>query len=158
METSLNYLYMSHNNLAHVSRNVFGNLYSLVWLDLGHNQITEVGFDAFRGSVKLQVFIASHNRLMDLPSDLFKGFTELRSVDLSHNKLRVLPDKFFTEENLKMETLNMAHNELSRMPIQSIAPQSAGVLCDIDVSYNSITALPNFEMISRFKVRKCVFQ
>lgn len=143
---------MSHNQLWQVSRNVFGNLINLVWLDIGYNQITEMGFDAFRGSRKLQVFTASHNRLVDLPSDLFKGFTELRLVDFSHNKLRVLPDTFFNEDSLSLEALNMAHNELSRMPVLSFAAQSAGVLCDMDVSYNVITTLPVFEMFSRFKV------
>lgn len=156
METSLSYLHMSHNNLWEVSRNVFGNLYNLIWLDLGHNRISEMRFDAFRGSKKLQVFIASHNRLVDVPSDLFKGLTELRLVDFSNNKLRVLPDVFFNEESL--EALNMAHNELSRVPVLSFSTQSASVLYDLDVSYNSITALPIFEMLSRFKVRNYVFQ
>lgn len=145
---------MSFNNLWQVSRNIFGNLYNLVWLDLGHNQITEVGFDAFRGSKKLQVFLINHNRLTDLPNDLFKGFTELRLVDISYNKIRVLPDMFFTEDNL--EILNMAHNELSRMPVLSFAAQSASVVFDMDLSFNSITALPVFEMFSRFKVSNCI--
>lgn len=144
---------MSFNNLWQISRNVFGNLISLIWLDVGHNRITEVGFDSFKGSKKLQVFIMCHNRLMDLPNDLFKGFNELRIVDLSYNKLRVLPDMFFTEDSL--EVLNMAHNELSRMPVLSFATQSATVLCDMDLSYNSIMALPVFEMFSRFKVSNC---
>lgn len=93
----------------------------------------------------------AHNRLTDMPSDLFKGFTELRLVDLSHNKLRVLPDMFFVEDNL--EVLNMAHNELSRMPVLSFAVHSAGTVHDMDLSFNTITALPVFEMFSRFKVR-----
>lgn len=150
METSLSFLHMSFNNLGQVSRNVFGNLNNLVLLDLGHNRIAEVGFDSFRGSKKLQVFIMAHNRLTDLPSDLFKGFTELRLVDLSYNKLRVLPDMFFVEDNL--EVLNMAHNEMSRMPVLSFAVHSAGIVHDMDLSFNAITALPVFEMFSRFKV------
>lgn len=141
---------MSFNKLWQVSRNIFGSLYNLIWLDLGHNHITEVGFDAFRGSKKLQVFMIAHNRLTDLPNDLFKGFTELRWVDFSYNKIRVLPDMFFTEDNL--EVLNMAHNELSRMPVLSFAAHSAGIICDMDLSFNTITALPVFEMFSRFKV------
>lgn len=144
---------MSFNNLWQVSRNVFGNLYNLIWLDIGHNHITKVEFDSFRGSKKLQVIIMNHNRLVDLPNDLFKGFTELRLADFSYNKLRVLPDMFFTEDNL--EVLNMAHNELSRMPVLSFAVHSASILCHMDLSYNSITALPVFEMFSRFKVNYC---
>lgn len=155
MGSNLNYLYMSYNNLCQISRNVFGDLNSLIWLDIGHNHITDVGFDSFRGTRKLQVIIMSYNRLVELPNDLFKGFTELRSVDFSFNKIRVLPDMFFTENNL--EVLNMAHNELSRMPVLSFTQKSAGVVCDIDLSYNSITALPVFEMFSRFKVRNCNF-
>lgn len=150
MESSLSYLHMSFNDIWQVSRNVFGNLYNLIWLDIGYNRITEVGFDSFRGSKKLQVLIMTHNRLVDLPNDLFKGFTELRLVDFSYNKLRVLPDMFFSEDNL--EILNMAHNELSRMPVLSFAVHSAAVVCDMDLSYNTITALPVFEMFSRFKV------
>lgn len=154
METSLSFLYLSFNNLRQVSRNVFGNLHNLIWLDLGHNRITEMGFDSFRGSKKLQVFIINHNGLVDITMDLFKGFTELRLVDFSYNKIRVLPDMFFTEDNL--EVLNMAHNELSRIPILSFAAHSAGIVCDMDLSYNTITALPVFEMFSRFKVKKFI--
>jgi len=152
MDASLGYLHMSHNNLGQVSRNVFGNLNNLLWLDLGYNRIAEIGFDSFRGSKKLQVFIMSHNRLVDLTynSDLCKGCTDLRIVDFSFNKIRVLPDMFFTEDS--MEVLNMAHNELSRMPVLSFSAQSAGALCDMDLSHNIITTLPVFEMFSRFKV------
>lgn len=150
MESSLSCLYLSFNNLRQVSRNVFGNLQNLIWLDLGQNHITEVGFDSFRGSKKLQVFIINHNGLVDITMDLFKGFTELRLVDFSYNKIRVLPDMLFTEDNL--EVLNMAHNELSRMPISSFAAHSAGIVCDMDLSYNTITTLPVFEIFSRFKV------
>uniref|UniRef100_A0A2H8TLK4 Chaoptin n=1 Tax=Melanaphis sacchari TaxID=742174 RepID=A0A2H8TLK4_9HEMI len=152
MESSLSYLYMSFNNLHQVSRNVFGYLNNLIWLDLGHNNIAEVGFDSFKGSKRLQVFKISHNHLADLPNDLFKGFTELRLVDLSYNKLRVLPDMFFSEDNL--EVLNMAHNELSRMPVLSFSTHSAGIVRDMDLSFNTITALPVFEMFSRFKSLK----
>jgi len=67
----------------------------------------------------------------------------------------VLPDMFFSEDNL--EILNMAHNELSRMPVLSFSTHSAGIVCDMDLSFNTITALPVFEMFSRFKVRKYGF-
>jgi len=92
---------------------------------------------------------------MDLPSGLFKGFTELRLVDFSYNKLRMLPEIFFTEDNL--EVLNMAHNELPRVPVESFSIHAAGFLCDMDLSYNTITTLPSFEVLSRLKVSNCRF-
>jgi len=155
MKSSLNYLHMSFNNMGRVSRNVFDNLHNLIWLDLGHNRINEVGFNSFKGSKKLQVFIINHNRIVDLPSGLFKGFTELRLVDFSFNKLRMLPEIFFTESNL--EVLNMAHNELPRIPVESFSIHSAGFVCDMDLSYNTITTLPSFEVLSRLKVSNSRF-
>ncbi|XP_050544183.1 chaoptin isoform X2 [Daktulosphaira vitifoliae] len=152
MESSLSHLHMSYNIISQVSRNIFGNLYNLIWLDLGHNRIVEIGFDTFKSSKKLQVILMNHNRLHDVPNDLFKGFSELRIVDFSYNKIRVLPDMFFSENSL--EVLKLAHNELSRMPVLSFAVHSAAVICDMDLSYNMITALPVFEMFSRFKSLK----
>ncbi|XP_050421139.1 chaoptin [Adelges cooleyi] len=152
MESSLSYLHLSHNNLWQVTRNVFGNLNHLIWLDLGYNRISEVGFDALKSSRKLQVVMMNHNRLVDMPNDLFKGFAELRIADFSYNKIRVLPDMFFSEDSL--EVLNLAHNELSRMPVLAFAIHSAGLVCDMDLSHNMITALPVFEMFSRFKSLK----
>lgn len=77
----------------------------------------------------------------------------LRIVDLSHNNFRLLPDGLFFGEGL--EKLDLSHNDLNRMPLQSMSFGSASTLCDLDFSHNDIASIPNGDMFSRFKVLPC---
>ena len=101
----------------------------------------------------LQVLLLSHNSLADVPAEIFRFNTNLRFLDMSHNRLRALPDNFLSHDS--MERLDVSHNLLSRPPVTSLGPAAAATLCELDLSYNTIAALQNIDLFSRFKVCSC---
>nr|XP_023026888.1 chaoptin [Leptinotarsa decemlineata] len=149
VDLSLTHLYLSHNHILNATKDVFGNLRHLQWLDISHNGMYEMDFDMFRNTRKLQVLIASHNHIADVPSDLFRFLTYLRLVDLSHNRLRSLPDNLFREEGL--ERLDISHNLLSKLPLSSMSVATAMTVCELDLSWNSISSLSHGGLLTRFK-------
>lgn len=86
----------------------------------------------------------------DVPSDLFRNLQNLRTVDLSHNRLKLLPDSLIKEGGL--ESLDVSHNSLTRVPLTSVSVAAASTLCKLDLSWNGITAVTNGDLLSRFKV------
>ncbi|KAJ8916973.1 hypothetical protein NQ315_008373 [Exocentrus adspersus] len=152
VELSLSHLYLSHNNILNATREVFGNLRHLQWLDVSHNGLYEMDFDMFRDTKKLQVIHASNNRIADIPGDLFRFLTNLRIVDFSHNRLRFLPDNLFREEGL--ERLDVSHNLLTKLPLTSMSVATGLSLCELDLSWNSISSLSHGGLLSRFKASR----
>lgn len=55
IEPSLIHLYLSHNKVMKVTRDVFGNMMNLQQLDISHNRILEFEQDTFKHTRKLQV-------------------------------------------------------------------------------------------------------
>ncbi|KAJ8950482.1 hypothetical protein NQ314_007869 [Rhamnusium bicolor] len=149
VELSIIHLYLAHNGILNATRDVFGSLRHLQWLDISHNGMYEMDFDMFRNTKKLQVLQASHNRIADVPNDLFRFLNDLRMVDFSHNRLRFLPDNLFREEGL--ERLDISHNLLSKLPLSSMSVAAAITLCELDLSWNSISSLSHGGLLSRFK-------
>ncbi|XP_050498519.1 chaoptin isoform X1 [Diabrotica virgifera virgifera] len=149
VELSLTHLYLSHNNLLNASRDVFGSLRHLQWLDISYNGMYEMDFDMFRNTKKLQVLLASHNKIADVANDLFRFLSNLRIVDLSHNRLRALPDNLFREEGL--EKLDLSHNMLSKLPLTSMSVSTAITVCELDLSWNSISSLSHGGLLTRFR-------
>ncbi|CAH1974718.1 unnamed protein product [Acanthoscelides obtectus] len=149
IELSLTHLYLSHNSIWNATKDVFGSMRHLQWLDISSNGMYEMDFDMFRNTKRLQVLIASHNRIADIPNDLFRFLSYLRLVDFSHNRLRFLPDSLFREEGL--ERLDVSHNLLSKLPLNSMSVAAAMSLCELDLSWNSISSLAHGGLLSRFK-------
>ncbi|KAL1506530.1 hypothetical protein ABEB36_005874 [Hypothenemus hampei] len=148
-EISLTNLYLSHNNIMNVTRDVFGNMPHLQWLDLSRNHIYEMDFDMFRNTKKLQVLDVSHNRILEIPNDIFRFLSKLRIVNLSNNRIRALPDNLFREEGL--ERLDVSNNLLSKMPLNALATVAAQTLHEVDLSWNLISSLSHGGLIERFK-------
>lgn len=97
----------------------------------------------------MQVLLASKNRIADIPNDIFRFLNHLRIVDLSYNRLRSLPDNLFREEGL--ERLDVSHNMLSKLPLNSMSISTAMTLCELDLSSNSISSLAHGGLLARFK-------
>ncbi|XP_044258031.1 chaoptin isoform X2 [Tribolium madens] len=149
VELSLTQLYFGHNKLLNATKELFGNMPHLQILDLSHNSLYELDFDTFRNTKKLQLLDTSHNRISEVPNDLFKFLGNLRIVDFSHNRLRSLPDNLFRETGL--ERLDVSHNLLAKLPLTSLSISSAETLCELDLSWNSISSLSHGGQLSRFK-------
>lgn len=122
----------------------------LQWLDLSHNLIEEIDFDTFRNTKNLQLIRLAHNRLVDIPSNLFKSVHDLRVVDISHNHLKSLPDNLFPDDG--MESLDLSHNFLMKIPVTSLTNMAALTLCELDLSHNNIASIHSMDLSNKFRV------
>lgn len=132
----------------------------LQWLDLSSNAITEMAPDSFRNSRNIQVLKLSNNFIENLPYDIFRYLSNIRIVDISHNNLRSLPDNLFTGDDL--EKLDVSHNQLTKIPVTSLANVAALSLCELGLSHNHIGAIHSNDLSNKFRVRgfpllKCIF-
>ncbi|XP_011151708.1 chaoptin isoform X1 [Harpegnathos saltator] len=149
VEYSLTHLYLSNNQLRNITQGIFGNMPHLQWLDLRHNDLFEVDFDCFKNTKNLQVLRLSWNEITDIPAEALKPLKKLRIVDLSHNKLRSLPDNMFTDSNI--ESLDLSHNQFTRIPIKSMSLNSAASLANLDMSWNILSGIHNTDTIFRLR-------
>lgn len=121
----------------------------LQWLDLSSNQIMDLDFDTFRNTRKLQYLNLARNALAEVPGEIFKFVSGLRVIDLSHNNLRSLAENIFFNEGL--ESLNLANNQLTKIPVTSITNLAALSVCDIDLSDNHIGAIHSADLSNKFR-------
>lgn len=149
VEYSLTHLYLSNNQLKNVTLGVFGNMPHLQWLDLRHNDVREVDFDCFKNTRNLQVLFFSWNEITDIPAEALRPLKKLRIVDLSHNKLRTLPDNMFVDCNI--ESLDLSHNQFTRLPIKTMSLISAASLTNLDMSWNVLSGIHSTDTIFRLK-------
>lgn len=54
-ELTLSELYLSHNMIRNITREVFGSMHQLQYLDLSHNLIFDIEYDCFKKVKHLQV-------------------------------------------------------------------------------------------------------
>ncbi len=80
----------------------------------------------------LQMLDLSHNMLNSLPTTI-GGLSTLWTLWASHNHLEWIPA---TIGDLKVHSLDVSHNRLKSLP------DTIGGLCNIDASFNAITAFP----------------
>ncbi|XP_014471116.1 PREDICTED: chaoptin isoform X3 [Dinoponera quadriceps] len=149
VEYSLTHLYLSNNELKNITQGIFGNMPHLQWLDLRHNELYEVDFDCFKNTKNLQVLLLSWNDITDIPAEALRPLKKLRIVDLSHNKLRSLPDNLFIDANI--ESLDLSHNQFTRLPIKSMSLTSAASLANLDMSWNILSGIHNTDTIFRLR-------
>ena len=76
----------------------------------------------------------AHNRLESLPEAIIEGLTKLQALHAAGNALKELPNAM---RNLYF--LDISSNRFDRLPgFLAELPE----LCDIDVSFNKLRALP----------------
>lgn len=150
VEYSLTHLYLSNNQLRNITQMIFGNMPHLQWLDLRHNKLIETEFDCFKNTKNLQVLLLSWNEIMDIPAEALRPLKKLRIVDLSHNKLRTLPDGMFTDASI--ESLDLSHNQFTRLPIKSMSLISTARLANLDMSWNILSGIHSTDTIFRLRV------
>lgn len=80
---------------------------------------------------------------------------DLRIVDLSSNFLRNLPDGLFNGDDL--QKLDLSHNQLTKIPVQSMTNMAALTLCELDLSHNHIGAIHSMDLSNKFRVSSAQF-
>ncbi|XP_053605406.1 chaoptin isoform X2 [Plodia interpunctella] len=149
VDLTLSELYLSHNLLRNITREVFGSMVMLQYLDLSHNYIFHLEFDCFAKVKALQILDLSHNYLTTMPPEVFRDMQSLAALDLSDNRIRLLPDNLVISSLL--ERLDLSNNYLSRIPTNILAPVAAANLVELDLSGNTIPALPMSDLVQRFR-------
>ncbi|KAG5330446.1 CHAO protein, partial [Acromyrmex charruanus] len=149
VEYSLTHLYLSNNQLRNITQDVFGNMPHLQWLDLRHNELIEIYFDCLKNTNNLQVLLFSWNEITDIPAETLRSLKKLRIVDLSHNKLRTLPDNMFIDSDI--ESLDLSHNQFTRLPVKSMSVTSTANLVNLDMSWNILSGIHTTDTIFRLR-------
>ncbi|XP_028159952.1 chaoptin isoform X5 [Ostrinia furnacalis] len=149
-------LYLSHNLLRNITRDVFGSLAALQYLDLSHNQIYHMEYDCFARAKALQIIDLSHNYLTELPVQVFHEMPSLISLDLSNNRIRNLADNLIVSPLL--ERLDLSNNYLSRVPTNCFSPSTAANLVELDLSGNTIPAISMADFVQRYRTDQSDWQ
>ncbi|XP_026759596.1 chaoptin isoform X2 [Galleria mellonella] len=148
-DLTLSELYLSHNLLRNITREVFGSMVMLQYLDLSHNYIYHMEFDCFARVKALQILDISHNYISEMPVEIFHDMQSLTSLDLSNNRLRNLVDNLVISSLL--ERLDLSDNYLSRVPTNALSPAAAANLVEFDLSGNTIPAIGLSDLVQRYR-------
>ncbi len=84
---SLQWLYLSHNQLDSIAPNTFQGL-NLLWLNLSFNRLVSVEPSTFQGLNELIAIDLSMNQLESLDENAFQDLSSLRILNLAYNHFR----------------------------------------------------------------------
>ncbi|KAL4716304.1 hypothetical protein ACJJTC_014784 [Scirpophaga incertulas] len=142
-------LYLSHNYIRNITREIFGSLTALQYLDLSHNLIYHLEYDCFARAKALQIIDFSHNYISELPVEVFHEMQSLISLDLSDNRIRNLADNLIISPLL--ERLDLSDNYMSRVPTNCLSQAAAANIVELDLSGNTIPAISMADFVQRFR-------
>uniref|UniRef100_A0A668AV59 Fibromodulin n=1 Tax=Myripristis murdjan TaxID=586833 RepID=A0A668AV59_9TELE len=156
-EKGLERLYLQHNNLTRIPRNLPRSLRDL---RVSHNSIEKVTPADLEGMDNLTILYLHDNAVTDMGTSL-KGLKSLMLLDVSGNKLKKVPQalperlhQLYLEFNsidslpddflgrvTQLQYIRMAHNELTD---KGIPPNTFNVtgLVELDLSYNKLERIP----------------
>lgn len=128
----------------------FTELTNLTTIDISRNKLTTLPSWFFVSVDKtLQSFDLSKNYFFQFP-DQFGSLKKLKKLNISYNKLQFFPPQILELTNLS--ELNVSHNSIIAMPANLIQLK----LLDLDISFNSLTTLP--ETYSQFSKKLKIFR
>ena len=135
---TLQKLILNQNRIGKLTEDLTKFCPHLSVLDLHQNDVDEVDRLAFRNAFYLQIIDLGSNQIETLSPGLFSNLHRLRIVNLSNNRLKNsgLPKDLF--DGTIVETLNLSHNFLVTLPINSLSSISA-TLVNMDISFNQIS-------------------
>lgn len=97
----------------------------------------------------MQYLDLANNVITEMPAEIFKYVIGLRVINLSNNNLRSLAENLFFNEGL--ESINLAYNQLTKIPVTSITNLAALSVCEIDLSNNHIGAIHSSDLSNKFR-------
>lgn len=100
----------SHNELNHLTAELFKKLPDIVEIDLSSNQIQELNATSFRGATHLSKISLAHNLLEELSYKIFWDSYQLHSIDLSNNFFTSIP---IFPSNDQLKTIYLTQNPLA---------------------------------------------
>lgn len=136
--TNLTKLYLSHNVLQTVKKDVFDAAKNTLHrLDLGYNRIKVVSDNSFDTLSKLKVLSLDGNPIKAWRKEMFKGLDSLEELSLDNCNIENLPADIF-EYLPKLVKLSLRENPLEEIPAVVAHLKS---LKDIDLSVTNLTEI-----------------
>ncbi|XP_078348618.1 follicle-stimulating hormone receptor-like isoform X2 [Oculina patagonica] len=134
--SSLQYLTLTFNEIRELPENLCQNLKNLVDLTLNFNKIVRI--PDLAECTSLSVLKIEHNEIESIGSSL-RNLGNLKDLTLKGNKIKRLPSRTF-EGVTKLETLNLAKNEIKSIADDAFAPFE--MIKVLDLSFNAFPVLP----------------
>ncbi|KAM9694343.1 leucine-rich repeat-containing protein 70 [Trichechus inunguis] len=106
------FLYLTGNNISHISESEFKGLYSLVALYLDNSRIVYVYPKAFVELKHLYFLYLNDNFIKRLDPGMFEGLSNLRNLYLQSNQLSFVPRGVFSDL-VSVQYLNLQRNRLT---------------------------------------------
>lgn len=164
-------VYLSGNNISHVTSNGLGGLQKLAVLSMDNSSILYVHPKAFVELPKLCYLHLNNNNIKHLDPGTFEGLSNLRCLYLQNNQIAFLPRGLFSDllsvryltlqrnclsilgsgtflGMIRLQTLNLANNKISR--ISDSAFHHLENLAYLFLEGNNLTLVPS-NAIGRLK-------
>ncbi|XP_007949744.1 leucine-rich repeat-containing protein 70 [Orycteropus afer afer] len=106
------FLYLTGNNISHISESEFTGLYSLVALYLDNSSIVYVYPKAFVELKHLYFLYLNNNFIKHLEPGMFEGLSNLRNLYLQSNQVSFIPRGVFNDL-VSVQYLNLQRNRLT---------------------------------------------
>ncbi|KAM9253553.1 leucine-rich repeat-containing protein 70 isoform 1-T2 [Dugong dugon] len=106
------FLYLTGNNISHISESEFKGLYSLVALYLDNSRIVYVYPKAFVELKHLYFLYLNNNFIKRLDPGTFEGLSNLRNLYLQSNQVSFVPRGVFNDL-VSVQYLNLQRNRLT---------------------------------------------
>ncbi|KAM6105260.1 LOW QUALITY PROTEIN: leucine-rich repeat-containing protein 70 [Pterocles gutturalis] len=140
-------LYMDNSSISYVHPKAFVELSKLCYLHLNNNNIKRLDPGIFEGLFSLHCLYLQNNHIAFVPRGLFSDLLSVRYLTLQRNHLRVLGSGTFLGM-LSLQTLNLANNKISR--ISDSAFYHLENLAYLFLEGNNLTIVPS-NAIGRLK-------
>ena len=138
VRTSLLYLYLHHNPLNNLKKNVFGDMTVLNILDLSYCELRNLDDAIFQDLIALKSLNLSSNSLCRISSQLLASLTKLVYLNLAQNPLVSIESAAFFHLRL-LSTLNLSRTRLRFLPDDVF--DALDNLVNLDLSYNVLTSI-----------------
>ncbi|NXX98924.1 LRR70 protein, partial [Centropus bengalensis] len=107
-------LYVDNSSISYVHPKAFVGLPKLCFLHLNNNNIKRLDPGIFEGLSNLHCLYLQNNQIAFLPRGLFSDLLSVRFLTLQRNRLSVLGSGTFLGM-INLQTLNLASNKISRI-------------------------------------------
>ncbi|XP_053678069.1 protein artichoke [Anopheles nili] len=120
-QTSVQMVWLEHNQLRSLDRALFSETVHLEKLHLRNNSLLALEPGTFDALGRLEMLDLSRNRLSDLQPDLFRGLAGLEELYLAYNLLGALRANVFGALRA-LRTLDLSHNNLQVLGADALQP------------------------------------
>ncbi|XP_067647626.1 leucine-rich repeat-containing protein 15 [Eurosta solidaginis] len=146
-------LFLGHNKLRDIPKNIFLGADNLHTLHLNHNQLRTLHNSSFHALKELQELSLADNQFEQLPLGAFTPLRKLIDLNLGGNRLSAFPRGIF-DRNLNLTRLNLARNRFVVFESELLKLQPH--LKQLDLSSNELHDLTlNFAVVESVLANNC---